>query len=355
MFFVCPERHVRAISRKRTQTVILCALALFVQTLTLSHAIQAQGLTGSIKGTVSATAGDPSARKELVPGARLTLVNRDLPSAAFKTVTDDTGAFVFLDLPAATYTLTAEANGLPSATSEIRLTTGAALVVDVVLTASVTESVTVRDQEGLLSTGEVTTSNTVRVEKLEQLPLRADNYQGALPLTPGVIRGLDGGDHIKGTRAGQNSYTVNGADITDPVNGNLAFDIPLEAAASVHIEDNPYSAEFGKTTGGASNLETKSGGDKFKFGSARIFPVGSASASRSPARCSATRRWSFSTRRMPISTVPATWPFRRRSTVCAHVARRSCSCRIACRLSSRPTPCCSSIGVNKRHLVHVRR
>ncbi len=39
------------------------------------------------------------------------------------------------------------------------------------------------------------------------------------------------------------------------------------------MEDNPYSAELGKATGGASNLQTKSGGDKFKFGAARVFPV----------------------------------------------------------------------------------
>lgn len=233
----------------------------------------AQGLTGSIKGTVSATAGDPSARPELLPGASLTLVNRDLQAKKLTTVTDDAGNFAFLGLPAATYTLTAEATGLPRATREIRLTTGANLIVEIIMTASVTESVTVKDEEGLLSTGETTTSNTVRAEKLEDLPLRADNYQSALPLTPGVLRGIDGADHIKGTRAGQNSYTLNGADITDPVSGNLAFDIPLEAAANVHVEDNPYSAEFGRTTGGASNLETKTGGDKFKFGASRVFPV----------------------------------------------------------------------------------
>ena len=79
--------------------------------------------------------------------------------------------------------------------------------------------------------------------------------------------------YIKGTRAGQSAYTLNGADITDPLNGNLAFDIPLEASASVHIEENPYSAEFGKAIGGSSNLETKSGGEKFKFGATRVFPT----------------------------------------------------------------------------------
>src|SRR6266849_305518 len=244
--------------------IALWALVLFIHAVTLTSQTSAQGVTGSIKGTVSATTGDASVRPELIPGAHLTLVNRDRPATPFKTVTDETGNFAFLDLPAATYTLTAEANGLPNATREIRLTTGAALVVEILLTASVTESVTIRGEEGLLSTGQTTTSNTVRAEKLEDLPLRADNYQSALPLTPGVLRGIDGADHIKGTRAGQNSYTLNGADIRNPAKGNWAFDIPLEAAANVHVEDNPYSAEFGRTTGGSSNLETKTGGDKFK-------------------------------------------------------------------------------------------
>jgi hypothetical protein len=253
--------------------IFLSALALFFQASMLARPAHAQGLTSSIKGTVSATAGDPSAQPELIPGARLALVNRDLQGAPLKTVTDETGNFAFLNLAAGNYTLTAEAEGLPSVKREIPLTTGANLVVEIILSATITESVTVRDEEGQLSTAETTTSNMVRARRLEDLPLRADNYQSSLPLTAGVVRGRDGADHIKGTRSGQNSYTLNGADLTDPVNGNLAFDIPLEAAASVQVEDNPYSAEVGKSTGGSTNLETKTGGDKFKFGASRFFPT----------------------------------------------------------------------------------
>jgi Carboxypeptidase regulatory-like domain/TonB dependent receptor-like, beta-barrel len=251
--------------------IFLCALALVSQVL--SSSTPAQGVTSSIKGTVSATAADPSASPELLPGAQLTLVDRDLPDVIRKTITDETGNFAFLDLPAANYKLTAGAHNLPSVSRDVRLTTGATLAVEIILTASLNESVIVREEEGLLSTAETSTSNTIRADKLEALPLRAENYQSALPLTPGVVRGMDGADHIKGTRSGQSSYTVNGADVTDPVSGNLAFDIPLEAAASVHIEENPYSAEVGRSTGGATNLESKTGGDKFKIGLDRIFPT----------------------------------------------------------------------------------
>jgi hypothetical protein len=112
----------------------------------------------SIKGTVRATtaAGTANARSTLLSGATLTLANRDLPSQVFKTTTDDAGGFIFINLPAATYLLTAEASGLPSATRDIKLAAGATLNVDIELTPTVRENVTVRHEEGLLSTAETT-------------------------------------------------------------------------------------------------------------------------------------------------------------------------------------------------------
>ena len=233
----------------------------------------AEPATGSIKGVVRATTQTSGTRPILLSNARITLVNRDLPTQVMVAVTDDAGAFVFINLPAARYLLKAEAVGLPTATREIDLTEGANLTVEIELTASLSESVTVREEEGLLSTAETNTSNTVREQTLKTVPLRAENYQSALPLTPGVVRGANGEDHLKGARSGQSSYTVNGADVTDPVTGRLAFDIPIEAAASVQVEENPYSAEFGRLTGGATNLETKGGENKFKVAAARVFPT----------------------------------------------------------------------------------
>src|SRR2546425_9607084 len=76
----------------------LFVLASLIQTVALPSQARAQGVTGSIKGTVSAIAADASATPSLIAGARLSLVNRDTQGAALKTVTDETGAFAFLDL-----------------------------------------------------------------------------------------------------------------------------------------------------------------------------------------------------------------------------------------------------------------
>ncbi|MDT5121892.1 MAG: hypothetical protein QOC96_1374 [Acidobacteriota bacterium] len=261
------------ITMKRTSFLAACCAVVLLFSLGQLLVVTAHVDAGSIKGTVRATTAAANTAMSPIPGARLTLFNRDLPNNPIKTTTNEAGDFVFTGLPAATYILTVEATGLPTVTREIQLADGANLNVEIELTATVSESVTVRDEEGLVSTAETTTSNTVRERTLKNVPLRAENYQSALPLTPGVVRGANGEDHIKGASAGQSAYTVNGADVTDPVTGKLAFDIPIEAAASVQIEENPYSAEFGRLTGGATNLETKGGDNKFKFRAARFFPA----------------------------------------------------------------------------------
>jgi hypothetical protein len=241
--------------------------------LVLLPSAEAQHLTGRIKGTVKVTTEATNAPPASLVGARLTLVNRDLTEQVFKVVTDDVGNFIFTDLPAATFVLTVEADGLATVKREISLAPGVGLTVEIVMKATISETVTIREEEGPLSKAETTTSNTVRSQTLTDVPLPAENYQSAPLLNPGVVRGLDGVDHQKGARAGQSAYTVNGVDITDPVTGNLAFDIPLEAAANVRTEENPYSAVFGRLTGGATDLETKGGSNKFKFTAARVFPT----------------------------------------------------------------------------------
>src|SRR5437899_2502826 len=119
----------------RCAVVLACCTGVYLLCGTRPNIVQAKAATGSIKGVVRATTQTSGTRPILLSSARVTLTNRDLPTQVLKTVTDDAGAFVFTDLPAATYLLTAEASGLPSATREIILTEGANLTVEIELTA----------------------------------------------------------------------------------------------------------------------------------------------------------------------------------------------------------------------------
>jgi len=230
--------------------------------------------TGTIKGTVRAVAAVAgSSQTSVVPDAAVTLSNPAISREPITTVTDASGAYIITNVPAGNYVLTILCKGMPAVSREVRVESGALLVVDVDLSAAVSESVTVKDEEGLLSSSDVTTSNIVRGETIKEQPLRTDSYQNAIPLTPGAVRDGSGNDYIKGARSGASSYTVNGADVNDASTGALAFEIPLEAASSVQIEENPYAANYGRFTGGVTNLQTKGGGDKFKITAARFFPA----------------------------------------------------------------------------------
>lgn len=228
----------------------------------------------TIKGTVSAKTSTNTAETSLIPDAVLILTADGKAEIKFETKTDESGSFIFENIPSGNYVLTVEANGLPKVTREIKVNAGEVLALNIDLNVEVSEQVVVRYEEGLLSTSETTVSNVIRAETLKSQPFRDDEYQNALPLTPGVVKDpLTNNSYVKGARAGQSRFTVNGADVTDPVSGTPVFEIPLEAVNNIKVEENPYSAEFGQFTGGFTQLQTKSGANKFEFKVSRLFPT----------------------------------------------------------------------------------
>src|SRR5690606_33189293 len=105
----------------------------------------------------------------------------------------------------------------------------------------------------------------LREELLRTAPLVNEKFQDALPLLPGVVRGPDGLLNLKGARASQSGLLVNSVNVTDPVTGQYAMELPIEAIESVKVHANPYAAEYGKFTGAVTTIETRRGTDTFKF------------------------------------------------------------------------------------------
>jgi len=228
-------------------------------------------IPGTVKGTVTARAA--SGDKTPVADAKVTLTAAGKTDPAYTVRTDPSGEFVIENVPIGNFTLRVEADNLPAASHAVVLGSGSVIAIDVNLSLELSEQVTIRDEEGLISTEETTTSNIVLAQSLQNLPLRSDDYKSAMPQTPGVVVANDGATHIKGSRATQSRFSVNGADVSDPISGSPSFEIPLEAVNSVKVEDNPYSAELGQFTGGVAQVNTKAGANKFDGGVSRLFPT----------------------------------------------------------------------------------
>ena len=84
-------------------------------------------------------------------------------------------------------------------------------------------------------------------------------------MVPGVIRKPDGGLEISGSPEHHSSLIVNSADVTDPATGQFGLTVPIDSVQSVTVYQTPFLAEYGRFTAGLVSVETRRGGDKWKW------------------------------------------------------------------------------------------
>jgi hypothetical protein len=149
------------------------------------------------------------------------------------------GQFDFSGLVAGEYLITVEFSGFKKYEQRLSVQIDATVEQDILLEAlPVTESVTITDDRTNASKIESTTPSVITQEALRDAPLIDQKFQDALPLLPGVLRGPDGNLNIKGTRPSQSGILVSSLNVTDPVTGTPAIELPLEAVETVQVHSN---------------------------------------------------------------------------------------------------------------------
>jgi Carboxypeptidase regulatory-like domain len=157
---------------QKTRHRSLLAVGVLTMTMVLmtSPAVAQSGTSGTISGTVRDESGGA------LPGVTATLTSPALQVRQIVQVTDATGNYQFVDLPASTYRLTFELAGFSTAIREdLRLTVGFNARVDADLkVGAVTESVTVTGQSPVIDVTSTTTSVTLTSEELNEIPRGRD-------------------------------------------------------------------------------------------------------------------------------------------------------------------------------------
>ena len=224
--------------------------------------------TGTVRGAI-VTIG-PDGQSYNIPDAVVRL-KRNVQVA--ETVANDAGEYEFTNLAPGDYLLEASSEGFKASSKPITIHTGEVVLENISLqVADITASVTVATAAEGVTVGETATDNSIKQKTLQTLPLPNEQLLEALPLVPGVVRGPDGQINMNGARASQSSMTVNSANVTDPVTGQFAFNLPIEAVESVQVLTNPYAPEYGEFTGGVTAIATRSGTDKFNVELQSFFP-----------------------------------------------------------------------------------
>lgn len=250
----------------------------FVATALLSFAVAvtAQETTGSIVGTVKDSNG------AVVKGATVTITDTEKNQVVRTVSSDDDGAFTASDLHVGLYDVSVEApNFKRHMETKVKLDLGQRRAVDVVLqVGSVAEVVTVEANPVAVELSTPTVSTTINGDQARELSLNNRNWVQLITLAPGVTNDLADQVYVgttnpagqanimsiavNGARSAQNTYTVDGADVTDRGSNITIQAYPsVDSIAEFKVQRSLFAAESGRSGGGQINVVTRGGGEKF--------------------------------------------------------------------------------------------
>src|SRR5580692_6468171 len=221
--------------------------------------------TGSIRGTVSDPSGAAIANAAVTVTDTGTGINRD-------TRTNESGIFVFPDLPIGNYKLKISAAGFQTENRpDLTLLTGQVMDLPIAMAVGAqTQQITVTSETQQIETSISTVEQSVTQQQMRDLPLNGRNPLQLTTLTAGTVlttTGTESGQEdntglsVNGLRATENSYTLDGT-----IYVNRFFDsVPTmpnpDALQEFTIQSSNYSADHAGA-GALVQLSTRSGTDQ---------------------------------------------------------------------------------------------
>jgi hypothetical protein len=250
---------------------LFAAFVLLFSVCATAHAAD----TGSVSGAVFHQNGDPAA------GATVRISGAALPIGR-DTQTDGNGVYRFEYLLPGEYTIEVTAAGNPPVRRAAVVAIGKDTQLDVLLGVTVNESVTVRAVTPVVDVRSSDAGMTVTDARFNALPIE-HTYRGLFQLSPGVPDNRSAVGLSAGGSRQDNTYLLDGANITSPGFGTLAIQVNQLDIAEVNLTRAGVTAEFGRSAGTVANAVSRSGSNRFA-GLGRIdwLPEGLVSAYRLP-------------------------------------------------------------------------
>jgi hypothetical protein len=236
----------------------LFPLFLVLLAFALSAAAQT---TGSILGRVTDTDGG------VLPG-----VTVEARSAALQgvrsDVTDANGQYRLTLLPPGSYTISFTLQGFGTESREVPVALDKDATVNVSLTPSVAEEITVTSEVPIVDTTSTTLGTNLEAREIQTLPT-GRNYSSVVQIAPGVSSDANPENTqqssitVYGSTGAENVYYIDGVNTTGAEYGFQGKELNFEFIQAIDVKTGGYEAEFGRATGGVINVITKSGGNEF--------------------------------------------------------------------------------------------
>ena len=208
----------------------------------------------------------------VVPGVEITATHTATGQVR-KTLTGDSGTYVFSLMQPGAYSIRAEKQGFrPEVRTGLDLQLNQKARVNFVLqVGSVSESIEVSAAGVILNTDDATIGNVVEEKRVVDLPLNGRNFANLAGLTPGVIKGISSNTNqygrndsaiavsANGIRENQGQVLYDGISTAWNINNATFFRASIEAIQEFKVHAATYSAEYGHNAGAQVEVATKPG------------------------------------------------------------------------------------------------
>ena len=212
------------------------------------------GTTGKIAGVVKeATTGEPLAGCNIV-------IEGTTQGAA----TDVDGNYFILNVPPGRYVLRATIVGYsPYKVTNIQVVVDLTTKVDFLMKQTTQEmaEVVVSAERPLFEHDVTSKRSTVTSEEILNMPVTS--VQDVLMTKAGFTMDANGNIHVRGGRAGEIGYMIDGMYIMDPLSGGYDVTMNKDAIEEMIVLTGTFNAEYGDAMSSIVNIVTKEGGESF--------------------------------------------------------------------------------------------
>jgi outer membrane receptor protein involved in Fe transport len=223
--------------------------------------------TGTIQGTVADPAGAP------IPNASVTVRDENTGGERMLT-TDSAGLYSVPSLPVGTYRVEVKANGMaPTAATHLVLSVSTTVVQNFSLTVSSTSTVVeIASTAALIETASSSVGAVVNQTTVQEIPLNGRHFVDLSYLTPGTVTPPANGSltaplrgqgsfsfNSAGAREDSVNFMINGINLNDPSQNQVTFQPTINTVDEFKIDNQTFSAEYGRNSGSIVNIATRSG------------------------------------------------------------------------------------------------
>ncbi|TNE71540.1 TonB-dependent receptor [bacterium] len=229
--------------------LLLLTIGLLVGISSQSFA-QSGKITGKI---IDATTG------ETLPGANVVI-----DGTTRGVQTDIDGNYLLLNVPPGTYTIVVSYIGYSAQrVNEVIVRTDLTTELNFKLKEEIFEGeeIVVQAERALIIKDLTSSEARVSSEEIQKLPVQ--ELQDVVQLQAGVNVGNDGAIHIRGGRASEVSYVVDGIRVTDNYNRSQGLRVENQAVQELQVISGTFNAEHGQAMSGIINVVTKSGSNVY--------------------------------------------------------------------------------------------